>query len=351
MTDPLALAREDILALEPYAHACWDPGLERLHANESPWRCPSDATRAGLNRYPEPQPKELVAALAALYDVPTSRLLLGRGSDEGIDLLVRAFCVAGRDSILVCPPTFGMYAVAARIQDASVTSVPLRRDRDYSLDAAAMLTALTPNTKLIFVCTPNNPTGNSLDPVAIEEVLRGTEGRALVVIDEAYAEFSTSASWAAALSRWPHLVVLRTLSKAQGLAGARVGCVLADPRIIELLRKIIPPYAIAQTTVEAALLALSPSQLFASRERVALLCRERDRIASRLARSAAVLRVWPSDANFLLVDFENAENALARFTAAGLLVRDQRRQGGLERALRITVGTPEQNDRIIASLT
>jgi histidinol-phosphate aminotransferase len=348
MNDPLALARPDILALTPYSHASWDPRLERLHANESPWRVPGDDSGAGLNRYPEPQPAELVAALASLYGVAPSQLLVGRGSDEAIDLLTRAFCAAGRDAVLVCPPTFGMYAVAARIQGATVVAVPLRRDDGYSLDVAALEAALSPAVKLVYLCTPNNPTGNEIPEAQVLRVLRACEGRALVVVDEAYGEFATHPGYVARLAAQPHLVVLKTLSKAHGLAGARVGSLLASPAIVALLRKIIPPYAMAQPTVEVALKALQPAARAVARSRVAATLVERERLAVGLAALPGVRKVWPSAANFLLVEFRDAGAALRDIAAAGLLVRDF--SGQIGGALRLTVGTPEQNERLLRSL-
>lgn len=349
MTDPLALARADIVALEPYSHAAWDPSLERLHANELPWRVQGDTSAAGLNRYPEPQPRELVAQLAALYEVEPSMVLVGRGSDEGIDLLTRAFCHAGRDAVLVCPPTFGMYAVAARIQGAGVLEVPLDAARGFALDLPAVLDAIG-HVKIVYLCTPNNPTGNSLAPSDVGRVIDAAEGRALVVVDEAYAEFSRAPSWAARIAAHSHLVVLRTLSKAHGLAGARIGTLIAAPSVVALLRRIIPPYALAQPTVEAAIAALEPPQLEIMRTRRDDILRERERVAAALAGCSGVRRVWPSDANFLLVEFSDAGAALARIAAAGLIVRDFRGTAGLGEALRITIGTPAQNSRMLDSL-
>lgn len=349
MTDPLALARLDILALKPYSHAAWDPRLERLHANELPWRVQGDTSIAGLNRYPEPQPRELIVRLAELYGVEPSMVLVGRGSDEGIDLITRAFCHAGRDAVLVCPPTFGMYAVAARIQGARVIEAPLDPERGFALDLPAVLGAIE-RVKLVYLCTPNNPTGNLLAAADVESVIEQARGRALVVIDEAYAEFSTAPSAVARIAAHPHVVVLRTLSKAHGLAGARIGALLADPRIVGLLRRIIPPYAIAQPAVEAALAALEPEQLTIMRIRRDDILRERERVAAVLAGHPSVRRVWPSDANFLLVEFADAGRALERIAAAGLLVRDFRGTAGLGEALRITIGTPAQNSRMLDSL-
>ncbi|HKZ72869.1 MAG TPA: aminotransferase class I/II-fold pyridoxal phosphate-dependent enzyme, partial [Steroidobacteraceae bacterium] len=217
MSRVLELARPEILALQAYEYAEWDASLERLHANELPWRALGDASAAGLNRYPEPQPHELVARLAELYGVAPDALLIGRGSDEAIDLLVRAFCRAGTDAVVICPPTFGMYAVAARIQGAAVRSVPLRA-AGFELDAAAVLDACGPDVKLVFLCSPNNPTGNRLAGRELRQVIEGTAERALVVVDEAYVEFADAGSLAGQLDRYPNLVILRTLSKAYGLA-------------------------------------------------------------------------------------------------------------------------------------
>ncbi|MBV6424079.1 MAG: Histidinol-phosphate aminotransferase [Steroidobacteraceae bacterium] len=351
MNDPIAIARPEIRALQAYEHAAWDPSFERLHANELPWRTASDGSQAGLNRYPEPHPDTLGAALARLYDVPADHALVCRGSDEAIDLLVRGFCTAGRDAVLVCPPTFGMYAVAAQVQGAAVTSIPLRREAGYTLDVAAIAARCERgDVKLVFICTPNNPTGNALAAADILAVVERTAGRALVVVDEAYVEFAAVPSCAQLVERHPHVVVLRTLSKAHGLAGARIGTLIADPRIVALLRKVVPPYAIAQPCIEAAMQALAAPQLRLARERVAAVVRERARLAAALAALPGVLRVWPSDANFLLTEFHDPDAAIARFTAARLRVRDFRNRAGLGQALRITIGSPEQNDRLLRSL-
>ena len=344
------LARPDILALKPYEHASWDPALERLHANELPWRALDDDTAAGLNRYPEPQPRELIARLARLYGVAEDMVLAGRGSDEAIDLLVRCFCTAGRDAVLVCPPTFGMYAVAARIQGADVVTVPLLAERGFALDESGVLERCGSRVKVIFFCSPNNPTGNLLDEAAILRVAESVAGRAMVVVDEAYLEFSGAASLARHIGKLPHLAILRTLSKAHGLAGARCGTLIADPDVIRLLRKVIPPYAIPQVTVEVVLRLLGPAQLAVCESRVQAIRGERERLAAHLSRSSGVVKVWPSAANFLLVEFHDPDAALERARSAGLLIRDVRSQPGLGRALRITIGSSEQNDRLLGAL-
>lgn len=348
MNPVLALARPDILELQPYQHARWDPSLERLHANEMPWRAQGDNTQAGLNRYPEPQPRALVERMAKLYDVPVARCLVGRGSDEAIDLLVRAFCRAGQDAVLITPPTFGFYRVAARIQGAAVVEVPLRRD-DFGLDLPAVLEAGL-RARIVFLCSPNNPTGNLLDEQALLEVCRGLAGRALVCVDEAYIEFAGRASLAARLAEFPNLVVLRTLSKAYALAGARLGTLIADEEIVALLKRIIPPYAIAASTIEQVLALTEAPQRAMAAARIGTLLEERDRAARRLAAMPAVMRVHPSDANFLLVRFRDARAALDAGRDAGLLVRDFSGTPGLAGCLRLSIGTPEQNERLLAAL-
>jgi histidinol-phosphate aminotransferase len=341
------LARPDIVALKPYEHASWEPSLERLHANELPWRPAGDASRAGLNRYPEPQPRALIECLAELYDVAPASILVGRGSDEAIDLLTRAFCRAGRDAVLVCPPTFGMYSVSARIQGAEVLQVPLVAADGFAVDEQGLLERCTAAVKLIFLCSPNNPSGNLLDEAAILRIARRLAGRALVVIDEAYLEFAARPSLARLVTELPNLAILRTLSKAYGLAGARCGALIADPEIIALLRKIIPPYAIPQLTLEAVLHRLTPEARAESRARLEVLLAERERLLRALPRLAGITKVWPSAANFVLAEFADAATALARAREARLLVRDARGYPGLGRALRITVGTPEQNGRLL----
>jgi histidinol-phosphate/aromatic aminotransferase/cobyric acid decarboxylase-like protein len=237
----LKLVRPDILALTAYSSARKESkgGRVWLDANENP-QTPS-AAKPLLNRYPEPQPADLVAQLATLYGVTPAQVLVTRGSDEGIDLLLRTFCRAGQDAILITPPTYGMYVVAAGIQGARTVTVPLIREKNFALDAAAVLQAVTPAVKLVFLCSPNNPTGGLLDRTAVMSLVKSLAARAVVVVDEAYVDFSGQPSLAAEIPANPNLVVLRTLSKAYGLAGARVGTTLADPAVIAVLQKVIAP--------------------------------------------------------------------------------------------------------------
>ena len=344
------IARPEIRALRAYEHAIWEPGLLRLHANELPWRPQGDVSEAGLNRYPEPHPLALEAALAGLYDVEPSMLLAARGSDEAIDLLIRSYCRAGHDAILVCPPTFGMYAVAARVQGAAVIEVPLQRDAGYACDFAALKAQCAANVKLVFLCSPNNPTGNRFERASLLAHARALQGRALLVLDEAYVEFADDDSLAAELGALPGLVVLRTLSKAYGLAGARCGALLAHADVVALLRKVIQPYALTQLTIEAVFRALAPAALAAARARAVAIRAERTRVAGLLRELRGVRRVWPSEANFLLVEFDDALAAQRRAHDAGVLVRELRGCLGLQQALRVSIGAAADNDRLLASL-
>ncbi len=252
----------------------------RLHANENPWPDEADVSPTALNRYFDGQPQALVDALAAHYGVDPASLLVTRGSDEAIDLLVRAFCRAGEDRILVCPPTFGMYRFSAEVQGAGVLAVPLADD--FRLDDEALIRRWTPDVKVVFLCSPNNPTGNALAPDSVERVLAALAGRAIVAIDEAYLEFSGQPGFLGSLARHPGLVILRTLSKAHGLAGARCGVAIAAPALVELLGRIMPPYAMPGPTVAAALDALRPERLARTRR-----TDPRDRRRARAARYRA----------------------------------------------------------------
>jgi histidinol-phosphate aminotransferase len=343
----LERARPDILTLKPYEHAAWEPSLERMHANEMPWRATEDTTHAGLNRYPEPQPDELIQHLAGLYGVDPRNVLAGRGSDEGIDLLVRAFCQAGRDSIVICPPTFGMYKVSARIQGAEVVEVPLLKERGYALDTARVFAACTENVKLVFVCSPNNPTGNLVDRREVESLCAQLADKAIVVVDEAYIEFAGVDSIAPALQQFENLVVLRTLSKAYALAGARCGALLAHPEIVELLARVITPYALPTQTIEAVLTFTNATHRAAATKRIQTILEERTRLMSELTHSRAIVRAWPSDSNFILIECVNAGAVMQAAMSTGLIIRDLRSNPALPNCLRVSVGTADQNSRFL----
>jgi histidinol-phosphate aminotransferase len=345
-----SLARPEILSLTPYAHAAWLPSLTRLHANEAPWRPAGDNTVAGLNRYPEPQPKALVARLAALYGVAPEQVLVTRGADEAIDVLSRIFLRAGKDCILQCGPTFGMYQMAARIQGAEVMELALDRGSGWSIDPQRLLAAWGPGVKLVYLCSPNNPTANLLDTSALEHLCSALDGKAIVVIDEAYIEWSGAPSLTHWLQRFETLAIVRTMSKAHALAGARLGALLASPDMINLAARVIPPYALTQPTIEAALRALEPAELAASQRRLYSLLTEREYLSRHLLKSPLVAKVWPSDCNFLLIDCRDAEQFMKNCIAGGAIVRDLRGHPALPQSLRISVGSRAENDALLRSV-
>ena len=346
----LDLARPEIRMLQPYSSARMEAEGRQimLNANESAWAPRGDAG-LGCNRYPDPQPEALLQALATLYGVQRNQLFVGRGSDEAIDLLVRAFCRAGQDAIVIQPPTFGMYGVCARIQSAAVIEAPLADD--FSLDIDGLLAALTPAVKLVFLCTPNNPSGKSIAPAVIEFLANALANKALLVVDEAYIEFSDQPSAVDLINRYEHVAVLRTLSKAWALAGVRIGSLLASPDVIALIRRIMPPYPLPLPCVSTAMSELSASGQAAARENIAIVREQRGIMSAALERLPDVREVLPSDANFLAVRFDDAGTVYQRLLQEGIVVRDIRRYPKLQDALRITIGTPEENARVLTVLS
>ena len=347
MSSPLELIRPDLRGFKAYEHAVYDPGLSRLHANEARWRHGFDTTDDGLNVYPDPQPAALLRRLAGLYEIDGARLLLTRGSDDGIDVLCRAFCRAGQDRVVVCPPTFGMYAVSARIQGADVVDVPLAAGNGFALDAEAVVSAAREGARLVFLCSPNNPTGNAITPADIADVCGGLAGRAVVVVDEAYGEFSRVPSALTLLAQHDNLVVLRTLSKAYALAGARLGVLGGAPELLGVLRALLPPYPVPTPSLAAVEALLEPEALGRARLEIAATLTRRETLAETLASLPAVRRVWPSEANFLLVQCRDAGRVMAACREHGLLLRDFSRQPGLEGCLRVTVGDAAETERLV----
>ncbi|MET4614953.1 histidinol-phosphate aminotransferase [Stenotrophomonas sp. 2619] len=349
----MSLVRADLQAFAGYSSARSSAlvGDVWLNANESAWANPADG-EGRARRYPDPQPAALRERLAQLYDCAPEQLLIGRGSDEAIDLLVRALCEPGRDAVLVTPPVFGMYAVCARLQNAPLLEVPLRDDGD-ALNAdidAVIATALAGNAKLVFLCSPSNPAGSAIALEQVERVATALQGRALVVVDEAYAEYAALPSAVTLLPRYDNVAVLRTLSKAHALAAARIGSLIAAPALIALLRRCQAPYPIPGPCAELALAGLSDSNLQLTASRVERIKAERDRLQQALAVLPGVLRVYPSQGNYLLVRFSDAQQAFDALLAAGVVVRDQRAAPQLHDALRITIGSTLENDRVLSAL-
>lgn len=345
-----SLARPEIRNLQAYETAMQEVDSIRLNANEAPWANGIHANGLELNRYPELRPQLLHRRLAAHYGVPRDNLLATRGSSEGIDLLMRAFCRAGRDSIVVTPPTFSMYRVFADIQGALVIEAPLSPERGFRLDPDAVLQRCGPETKLVFICSPNNPTGGVVGHSGILELADGRRNRSLIVVDEAYAEFSGAPSAAALLQSHENLVVLRTLSKALSLAGARCGAVLAAAPVIRVLNAILAPYALATPVIDCVLRSLSSQALQISRDAIQRIIRERERVSEALVRCPQVAEVWPSRGNFLLVRFRRLASVQAQLQRQRILIRTFASEALLEDCARITIGTPEQNDLLIAVL-
>ena len=340
--DPIGLLREDLRDFAGYRSARSERlrGEIWLNANEASGTSAADPGGA-LRRYPEPQPQALVDALAGLYGCTPDRLLVGRGSDEAIDLLVRAFCTPGRDAVLVAPPVFGMYAVCARLQGARLIEVPLvDGPQDFAVDLDAIATrAKAGGATLVFLCSPGNPAGGHLAADAVLALADQLDGMALVVVDEAYVEFADAPSLALRADVPRNLVILRTLSKAHALAGARIGCAIADPAVIDAPRRFQAPYPVAAPCAAQALRALSPQVRADTDARVADTRAQRQQLRRGLARLDKVRRVYPSQGNFLLV-----------LLAAGVVVRDMRAMPQLEDALRISIGSPEANARVLSAL-
>ncbi|HEY6916348.1 MAG TPA: imidazoleglycerol-phosphate dehydratase HisB [Allosphingosinicella sp.] len=346
------LARPEILALPPgdiaaRANDAFPADAIKLDANENPFAPLVGGTlAAGLNRYPEPQPAALRGTMAALYGVASRNLIVTRGGDDAIDILIRTFCCGLEDAVSICTPTFSAYAQFARLQGARVLEVPLTDSFDFDADAFIAAVAGGRNLKLAFICSPNNPTGNIVAPASI---LRTADAlpETIIVLDEAYLEFSEAESLAGEAARRDNLVVIRTLSKAYGLAGARVGCAIATEQIIALISRALPPYPLPTLSIEAALATLSPSRRLVHDERIRKLKEDREKIAGLLAASPIVKSVRSGGGNFLFLEVEDPEGLARKLRALGIRVRfrPQAAPGGV----RLTIGTDAENDAALAA--
>jgi len=339
-------ARQDILDLKSYRPGAQVTDTIRLNANESPWSRPGDT----LNRYPEVRPRALRNRLAELFGVPAANLIVTRGSSEAIDVLIRAWCRAYTDSLLTTPPTFEMYRVYANIQGVHLIDVPLDVQHNFALDAEAVIAKCTAATKLIFLCSPNNPTGTLIPEDDILEIVRRRSGQSVVVVDEAYVEFADRKSLATRVLDFDNLVVLRTLSKAHALAGARCGAAIACEPIIDVMSKVLAPYSFPTPVIDTVLDALTPDRLQASQAAVAAVTAERRRLSSSLSGIDCVTQVWPSQANFLLARFTNLGAIREYLLNSGILIRDFGDTHGLDNCARITIGARRENDALLAAL-
>ena len=335
---PNSIARQSVVDMIPYSARGGATNALHLDANENPYAPPPVVGAAEYNRYPAQQPTALVDRLAGLYGVSPDYLMVGRGADEGIECLLRAFCEAGEDSILTCSPTFGYYKTCADIQGAGVVDVPL--SASYEWDVPAIKKAAKADAvKMVFLCTPNNPTGNSLKRDVILDICTSLP-ETLIVVDEAYIEFSYRESLADKIGDVKNLVVLRTLSKAYALAGVRGGAVLAHPSVIALLIKVLPPYPIARPVESAILNALAPSAMAVHAQRLEETVSERQRLSDGLAKSEFVETVYPSDTNFILLEINNADALFKRLQQFSVKIRDYRSTIG---RVRVSVGSPDEN--------
>lgn len=338
------LVRENIKNLKPYSSARSEfTGSAKVYldANENSFGSP---LTKWYNRYPDPLQWELKKKIAAIKKVEAENMLLGNGSDECIDLLIRAFCNPKEDNIVICPPTYGMYEVYAHINDVPIKEAPLTSV--YQLNLEALEEAIDAHTKIIFFCSPNNPTGNSLDREDIEMVLNNFDG--IVVVDEAYINYSRQRSFIADLKDYPNLVVMQTFSKAWGLAALRLGMIFASKEIVAVLNKIKPPYNINQATQELALQALDNLQEVNSMIKETVM--EREMLVKELGALPMVQKIFPSDANFVLVRMDEATLIYNYLKEQGIIVRNRSNVLLCEDSLRVTVGTPEQNKQLMTAL-
>lgn len=342
------LARPEIQSLHAYRAAEQIDDTIRLNANESPVVTTANRFRRPLNRYPEIRPQKLQHALAARFGCAPEQLLVTRGSSEAIDLLVRTFCRAGKDSVLTSSPSFAMYRHYAEVQGASVIEVATRVEQDFAIDIDAVLRACDATTRLVFICSPNNPTGTTLSREELKKLLDSRGEQSAVAVDEAYIEFGDTSSVVELLDQYPNLLVLRTLSKALGFAGARCGAVIGDDAVIAMLDAVQAPYALATPVIECVEDALQEEQLELAERAVKQIVDERQRLIATIRKFEFVKKIWPSAANFFLMDVDDAAKVMHRCKEHNVLLRHF--GGELASCIRITVGSPDENDQLLRAL-
>ena len=336
------LVRANIQKLQPYSSARDEykaSGTEMifLDANENPYE-------NGVNRYPDPQQRDLKSALAKLKNVNQEQILLGNGSDEVLDLIFRAFCEPGVDNVITLPPTYGMYKVLAEINNIENREVLLTEE--FQLDVKSILKSVDEQTKLLFICSPNNPTGNAFDARAIKTILENFNG--IVVIDEAYIDFSSYETWIGFLDLYPNLIVTQTLSKAYGMAGIRLGVCYASAAIISVLNKIKPPYNVNELTQQKALeRVLAVDEVF---NEVESILEERNLLMIALQEIKFIKEIFPTDANFVLVKVDDAGKRYQELIEKGIVIRNRTTQPLCENTLRFTIGTKEENKKLVDAL-
>lgn len=336
------IVRKNIHLMEAYASARDEfTGNSKkmifLDANENPFQ-------NGVNRYPDPQQIEVKKKLSVLKKVPTNQILLGNGSDEVLDLLFRAFCEPKIDNVITLPPTYGMYSVLANLN--AVKNKEIILDANFQPDVPKILANIDKNTKIIFICSPNNPTANIIESTYIEDLIQKFNG--IIVIDEAYIEFSKNESWLTKLNDFPNLVITQTLSKAYGLAGVRLGILYASTQIITILNKIKPPYNINQLTQNKVLKVLEKADVL--KNEINLILSEKKVLFKQLLQIKFILKIYPSDANFILIKVDDAHLRYQQLLKNGIVVRNRSSQALCENTLRITIGTNAENKKLIKIL-
>ena len=343
------LCAEHVHDLQPYesARRLFSGGQHWLNANESPFSNEYQLDDSHFNRYPECQPATVINAYAEYAGVPSNSVLVSRGADEGIELLIRGFCDAGEDNIVICPPTYGMYAISANTFKVGVRKAPLNGDFSLDLAALAEIANSAKPPKLVFICSPNNPTGTSVARDDLSQALALFADKSIVVVDEAYIEFNAETSWANEIAQHNNLVVLRTLSKGFALAGIRCGFLLAQPNIIEILMKVIAPYPISEPVAQIAEQALSAQGIARMQAQVAILQEEQEKLAEQCANYSNWEAVGARDANFLLFRVPEKQALMDFLVANGMLIRDQSKQATLDNCLRISIGSAAENAKLI----
>lgn len=334
------LVRKNVLKLKPYSSARDDfqgAASVYLDANENPYT-------SKFNRYPDPHQSKLKQKISKIKNIPTSQIFLGNGSDEPIDLLIRAFCEPEIDNVLIPQPTYGMYSVSAEINNVQIK--PVKLTPDFDLDVESIKAAWDDHTKIIFLCSPNNPSGNLLSFEKVKHIISKFAG--LVIVDEAYIDFTNYEGFVPLLNKYPNLVILQTLSKAWGLAAIRLGMCFASEEIVSVLNKIKPPYNISLLSQEAAEAALANESL--KNDWVAEILLERGKLIQQLRAVKIVKNIYPSDANFVLVKVENAKSVYSKLVTQGIILRDRSSVILCDDCLRITVGTPEENKLLLKEL-
>lgn len=344
------LARKDILNLKAYRAGEQDPGMIRLNANEAPQPIAQTGNSVSLNRYPDVHPDNLAGRMASLFSVAEDQLLVTRGSSEAIDALVRAFCRAYQDNIVAPSPSFEMYRFYADVQGADLRTVTLIAEDDFRIDPDAVLQRCDDRTRLVMLCSPNNPTGNTMRTDDVLTIAERRRDKSIVVVDEAYVEFSDQRSLASAVDDVDNIVVLRTLSKAHALAGARCGAAIACPELINVLRRVLPPYSFPTPVIESVMHVLDSAQTDESQRTIAAIVSERDRVYAAISTLPGVSYAWRSEANFILVRFVNIERTRKLLSEARILVRDFSDEAGLSGCVRITIGSRAENDALLAAL-